>query len=53
MLYMLPIYRQRDGVDTIKMNQKTFNKCYDILNQNGNIIIFPEGNHHYKKCLDL
>ena len=51
MIYMLPIYRQRDGVDTIKMNQKTFDTCYDILKQNGNIIIFPEGNHHYKKCL--
>ena len=23
MIYMLPIYRQRDGVDTIRMNQKT------------------------------
>lgn len=51
MIYMLPIYRQRDGVDTIKMNQKTFDTCYDVLKQNGNIIIFPEGNHHYKKSL--
>ncbi len=50
-IYMLPIYRQRDGVDTIKMNQKTFDNCYDILKNKGNIIIFPEGNHNYKKAL--
>ncbi len=50
-LYMLPIYRQRDGVNTIKMNEKTFNQCFDLLSKNGNLIIFPEGNHHYKKSL--
>ena len=50
-LYMLPIYRQRDGVNTIKMNEKTFNQCYDILSEKGSLIIFPEGNHHYKKSL--
>ena len=51
MIYMLPIYRQRDGVDTIKMNQKTFDTCFDILKNKGNVIIFPEGNHNYKKSL--
>ena len=50
-LYMLPIYRQRDGVDTIEKNQKTFEDCYDILNKNGHLIIFPEGNHNSKKKL--
>jgi 1-acyl-sn-glycerol-3-phosphate acyltransferase len=50
-LYMLPIYRQRDGANTLKMNEKTFNQCYDILSNNGQLIIFPEGNHHYKKSL--
>ena len=48
---MLPIYRQRDGVDTIKMNEKTFDKCFDILANKGNLIIFPEGNHNYQKTL--
>ena len=50
-LYMLPIYRQRDGVDTIEKNQKTFEDCYEILNNNGHLIIFPEGNHNHKKTL--
>ena len=50
-LYMLPIYRQRDGANSIKKNENTFNQCYDILAGNGKLIIFPEGNHHYKKSL--
>ena len=48
---MLPIYRQRDGVDTIEKNQKTFEDCYEILKNNGHLIIFPEGNHNSKKKL--
>ena len=49
--YMLPIYRQRDGVNTIEKNQETFEVCYDILKNNGHLIIFPEGNHNSKKTL--
>jgi len=48
---MLPIYRQRDGVNTLTSNEKTFDKCYDILKDNGCIIIFPEGNHNNQKKL--
>ena len=44
---MLPIYRQRDGVNTIE-NESTFDECFDVLN-NGCILIFPEGNHNNQK----
>ena len=46
MIYMLPIYRKRDGVDTIKMNQKTFDTCFDILKNKGKIIV-QSGLHKY------
>lgn len=49
--YMLPVYRQRDGVNTIEKNEETFNQCHEILNQKQNLAIFPEGNHNYKKTL--
>ena len=52
-VYMLPIYRQRDGVDTIEKNKKTFEICYEILKNNGHLIIFPEGNHNSKKKLRI
>tara|TARA_B100000780_G_scaffold278240_1_gene251127 strand:- start:1326 stop:2651 length:1326 start_codon:yes stop_codon:yes gene_type:complete len=48
---MLPVYRQRDGVNTIEKNEETFNDCHEILSKKGNLVIFPEGNHNYKKTL--
>ncbi len=42
---MMPVYRERDGVDTKSANEGTFNRCFDILSKNRSIIIFPEGNH--------
>jgi 1-acyl-sn-glycerol-3-phosphate acyltransferase len=48
---MLPIYRERDGVDTVQANEKVFNTCFEILSKNQPIIIFPEGNHGSLKNL--
>lgn len=45
---MLPIYRQRDGVDTLKKNEATFRACIDNLQNQGALIIFPEANHHHE-----
>ncbi len=50
-IYMLPIFRQRDGGDPREKNKVTFNECYDLLSENKAIIIFPEGNHSGKKNL--
>ena len=50
---MMPVYRERDGVDTKNANEGTFNRCYDILSKNRPIIIFPEGNHGKFKNLRL
>lgn len=48
---MMPVYRERDGVDTKQANVSVFNRCYDILYKNRPIIIFPEGNHGRYKTL--
>ena len=50
-IYILPIFRQRDGVNTIVKNEATFNQCHDILNDDGYVLIFPEGNHNNQKKL--
>ena len=47
--YMLPIFRQRDGVNTIEKNEESFIACYKMLSKKENLMIFPEGNHNYKK----
>lgn len=48
---MLPIYRQRDGVDTLKKNEEVFNECIRRLEQNDIIVIFAEGNHNRQRRL--
>ncbi len=40
---MIPIYRQRDGVDTRVMNAPIFDRCSHILHTGGVFSICPEG----------
>lgn len=46
---MLPIYRFRDGVDTLSKNTPIFNRCGEVLHNHEAILIFPEGNHDLKR----
>jgi len=48
---MLPIYRIRDGRIGLSRNEEVFQKCYSILNKNGTVLIFPEGNHNIQRRL--
>lgn len=41
--HMLPIYRQRDGVNTKEKNNEVFKKCSETLLRNRNLLIFGEG----------
>lgn len=42
---MIPIYRIRDGKNTIAKNQEIFNACHREFQMNGSVLMFPEGNH--------
>lgn len=48
---MLPVYRVRDGFSTIQQNQQIFDKTYEILKDNGTVIIFAEGSHSLNRYL--
>ncbi len=50
---MLPIYRMKDGLNSLSKNEEVFQKCYSILNNKGTVLIFPEGNHNIKKRLRI
>ena len=42
---ILPVYRIRDGYDSLKKNQEIFAKTMDIIRNKNGFVIFPEGNH--------
>ena len=42
----LPVYRIRDGYEKLHLNNKTFEKCYDLLKTKKHIMVFSEGKHH-------
>ncbi len=48
---MLPVYRIRDGIRTIKKNDEVFEACSELLNQRQSLVIFPEGNHNLKRTV--
>lgn len=51
-IYMLPIYRERDGLHTVKRNAKIFEKCVDVLIKGEQpLTIFPEGNHNLRRAI--
>lgn len=52
LLYMLPIYRQRDGVNTLVKNEEIFIKCQNYLLEGIHPIgIFTEGTHSLKRTI--
>jgi len=48
---MLPVYRVRDGWNTITNNKSIFDSFTDLLHQNESIFIFPEGSHNLNRTL--
>lgn len=50
-LNLMPIYRIRDGVKELSKNTEVFNDCYDILNQQQALMIFPEGSHDRRRTI--
>ncbi|NVK52184.1 MAG: 1-acyl-sn-glycerol-3-phosphate acyltransferase [Flavobacteriaceae bacterium] len=50
-LNLMPIYRIRDGVKELSKNTQVFNDCFEILNQQQALMIFPEGSHDRKRTV--
>jgi len=42
---MIPIYRIRDGWQSLGENEKTFIACDKVFGRGESLVIFPEGNH--------
>lgn len=51
-IHMMPIYRQRDGVNTVKKNTKIIANCVDYLIKGEQpLTIYPEGNHNLRRSI--
>jgi len=50
-LKILPIYRIRDGIDSLQNNKETFAKTIEVLQAGNGLGILPEGNHGGKRRL--
>ncbi|MBX2914920.1 MAG: 1-acyl-sn-glycerol-3-phosphate acyltransferase [Cyclobacteriaceae bacterium] len=48
-IQMMPVYRFRDGFDTLRKNEAIMEQCAVLLKTGNSILIFGEGNHneHY------
>ena len=45
---IMPIYRFRDGIGTVRKNEKIIESCITLLMKKELLTIFPEGNHDDK-----
>jgi len=43
---MIPVYRFRDGFNTLRKNDEVIDNCVKLLSQQNAILIFGEGNHN-------
>ena len=50
-LNLMPIYRIRDGFEQLSRNQKIFEQCFSILNNQKALMIFPEGSHDKRRTI--
>jgi len=42
----IPVYRRQDPDSNMVQNQDSFRKCYELFDENGVLLIFPEGQSH-------
>ncbi|MBM3177261.1 MAG: 1-acyl-sn-glycerol-3-phosphate acyltransferase [Bacteroidetes bacterium] len=45
LLKMVPVYRIRDGWNTLGQNSLSFSRCKEVFLKGKSVLIFPEGNH--------
>uniref|UniRef100_UPI00404B8CE2 lysophospholipid acyltransferase family protein n=1 Tax=Fulvivirga sp. TaxID=1931237 RepID=UPI00404B8CE2 len=51
LIYMMPIYRIRDGRHSLFLNDEIFERCKEVLLKGESFMIFPEGNHSFDRRL--
>ncbi len=50
-LKIIPVYRIRDGIESLSNNDESFEMAFQVLKHNGAVGIMPEGNHGEQRRL--
>jgi 1-acyl-sn-glycerol-3-phosphate acyltransferase len=50
-LKIMPVFRIRDGIDSLSQNDKTFDACIRLLKKNKTVSLFPEAAHNGQKSM--
>lgn len=50
-LKIIPVYRIRDGIESLSNNDESFELAFQVLKHNGAVGIMPEGNHGEQRRL--
>jgi 1-acyl-sn-glycerol-3-phosphate acyltransferase len=50
-LKIIPVYRIRDGIESLSNNDESFELAFRVLKNNGSVGIMPEGNHGEQRRL--
>ncbi len=48
-IHLIPVYRKRDGVDTLVKNRAAFSQSVALMHQNKTLYIAAEGSHNVKR----
>lgn len=48
-LNLMPVYRMRDGISSIKGNDEVFKNCYNVLGKGDSLLLFPEASHDMRR----
>ena len=48
-LRMLPVYRMRDGRETLSRNQAIFDRSAEVLQKGDPLLLFPEASHNIRR----
>ncbi|MGL1886028.1 MAG: 1-acyl-sn-glycerol-3-phosphate acyltransferase [Reichenbachiella sp.] len=48
---LMPVYRARDGVNSVKANQEIFQACFEAFKVGESLMLFPEAAHDHRRVV--
>ncbi len=48
-LNLMPVYRIRDGVNSVKANEEIFRNCFEAFKKKEHLILYPEASHDHRR----